>query len=148
MDDDGVGGGVVDSVRGIKGFVGNSTALKKKIGKEEIKENYGNLRSQCAFMLAEAINKHRIKISAPMDEKTKEFIIEDLQQLKRVDSPIESPLRIISKDEIKMALGRSPDFGDMMMMRMYFELDNSQEIQHLPVPTSIGGSKPYFPGIG
>ena len=154
VDDDGVGGGVVDNVRGIRGFVGNSSALKRRVignsGEEEdIKENYGNLRSQCAFMIAEYINHHKIRISAKIDEPTKEFIIEDLQQmLRKVDTPIESPLRIISKDDIKMALGRSPDFADVLMMRMFFELDSSQEIQHLPVPTSIGGALPYFPGIG
>ncbi len=125
-DDDGVGGGVVDLVRGIKGFVGNSSALKVKDDTKpegERKDNYRNLRSQCGFMLAEAIIKHEIAITADIDEATKEMIIEDLQQLKKKDTPAEAPLQLIPKDEIKEALGRSPDFSDMMMMRMYFELD-------------------------
>ena len=148
VDDDGVGGGVVDLNRGIKGFVGNSSPMeRKKKSKSNTKENYGNLRSQCAFMVAEQINKHGIKISAEIEEKTKEMIIEDLQQmLKKVDSPIESPLRIIKKEDIKESLGRSPDLGDMIMMRMYFELGTS--IEHEPMPTSTGGVKPYIPGVG
>lgn len=147
VDEDGIGGAVVDGVQGIKGFTGNSAALKRKNAEGvEVKENYGNLRSQCAFMLAEKINEHGIQISAEMDEKMKEMMIEDLQQmLRKLESPVEAPLRIISKDEIKEALGRSPDFADVLMMRMYFELDTTEEIQHRPIPTDVGGVKPYFP---
>ena len=125
-DDDGVGGGLVDMVRGIKGFVGNATALPitdNLLKKGIRRENYKNLRSQCGFMLADYIENHRIKISAEIDEPTKEMIIEDLQQLKKKETALESPLQLIPKDEIKEALGRSPDFGDMMMMRMYFEIE-------------------------
>jgi len=146
-DDDGVGGGLVDIVRGIKGFVGNSTPLpikdiRQKDGKR--KENYKNLRSQCGFMLADLIMNHKIAITDPnLDEPTKEMIIEDLQQLKKKDTPIESALQLIPKEEIKEALGRSPDFSDMMMMRMYFELDKpTTYIQ----PTDFGGVKPLIPG--
>lgn len=31
-------------------------------------------------------------------------------------------LKIVPKDEVKEALGRSPDIGDKFVMRMYFEL--------------------------
>jgi len=147
-DDDGVGGGLVDIVRGMKGFVGNSTPLpikdkKEKDGKR--KDNYKNLRSQCGFMLAEAIMKHEVAITADIDETTKEMIIEDLQQLKKKETPIESPLQLIPKDEIKEALGRSPDFGDMMLMRMYFML--VQKTATFTMPTSVGGVLPRIEGI-
>lgn len=150
-DDDGVGGGVVDNVRGIKGFVGNSSPLpKKKVRdvvqgevKTERRENYRNLRSQCGFMLAEKIKNHEVSITAPLDEPTKEMIIEDLQQLKKEETPTEQPLKLISKDVIKEALGRSPDFGDMMLMRMYFELDSPMTVRQRP-QTSFGGVKRIY----
>lgn len=144
-DDDGVGGGLVDIVRGIKGFVGNSTAVPIEIpGQDDRKENYKNLRSQCGFMLADRIKNHKIAIVDPdIDEVTKEFIIEDLQQLKKKETPIESALQLIPKDEIKEALGRSPDFSDMMMMRMYFELSKPKTFH---MPTSFGGIAPLIPG--
>lgn len=146
-DDDGVGGGVVDIAKGIKGFVGNSSALIPKPDEYmAVKDNYKNLRSQCGFMLAERIKKHQIRISAPIDEKTKEMIIEDLQQLKKKDTPIEAPLQLIPKEEIKEALGRSPDFSDMMMMRMYFELDKEEEIRWKP--NDPGGIQPLYPELG
>ena len=139
-DDDGVGGGVVDNLRGIKGFTGNASALNKG----DKRENYGNLRSQCAFMLAEYINAHKIAITADIDETTKEMIIEELQQLKRLETNTEMALRIIPKDEIKEALGRSPDFSDMMMMRMYFEMDKTAAFK---MNTNVGGIRPLIPGL-
>lgn len=152
-DDDGVGGGVVDNVKGIKGFVGNASPLVIKHVKETIqekriedrKENYKNLRSQCGFMLAQAIVDHKIAISAFIDEVTKEQIIEDLQaMLRKKETPIESKLQLISKDEVKEVIGRSPDFADTMLMRMYFELDKPRQLH---VTEQVGGVKPYFPNI-
>jgi len=146
VDEDGVGGGVVDITTGVKGFVGNSTALKTK---EEVKngkpkQNYANLRSQCGFMLANEINNHRIAISAPIDETVKEMIIEDLLHLlKRKETNTEAPLSLIPKEEIKENLGRSPDYGDMMSMRMYFELD--RPIKYIP-DTEFGGVLPFMGG--
>lgn len=128
-DDDGVGGGAVDNVKGIKGFVGNASPMKLKDSNTpdgERKDNYRNLRSQCGFMLAEKVMKHEMAITADIDESTKEMIIEELQQLKKKEVPIEAPLQLIPKEEIKEALGRSPDFCDMMMMRMFFELEEQK----------------------
>lgn len=148
-DDDGVGGGVVDIVRGIKGFVGNRSPMEVKDPadpREMKKENYRNLRAQCGFMLASRIMDHKMSITAEMDETSKEMLIEDLQQLlRKKEVPADAPLQLVSKDDIKEALGRSPDFGDMVMMRMYFELAETtpQWVQ----PTSVGGVQPYFEGF-
>lgn len=144
-DDDGVGGGVVDIARGIKGFVGNSSPLKLKAKDgSERKENYKNLRSQCAFMLAERINNHELAITAKIDESTKEMIIEELQQIKKKETADETTLQIIPKDEIKESLGRSPDFSDMMMMRMYFELEKPVVFKQ---NNDVGGVSPYYAGF-
>lgn len=147
-DDDGVGGGLVDMVKGIKGFVGNSSPIMVKDEysdpeKKERRENYGNLRSQCGFMLADKINNHQIAITASISEVQKEKIIEDLQQLKKLETPNEAPLRLISKEDIKEALGRSPDYGDMLMMRMYFELKKPDVFIQNNDP---GGIKPLING--
>lgn len=152
VDDDGIGGGVVDTVRGIKGFVGNATALPLKVKqevqgerKDERKENYRNLRSQCGFMLAQAITAHQIKISSYVDEVTKEQIIEDLQgMLKKKETPLEAPLQLIGKDEVKEILGRSPDFADTMLMRFYFELDKPRQMH---VTEQGAGVLPYYTDV-
>lgn len=133
IDEDGMGGGIVDHLSGVNGFMGNRSAVMKVEDKADnpyvnvsptylAKPNYKNLRSQCYFTLADMINNHRISISAPLDETQREMLIEELQQIKRVDDSPDAPLQVVSKDEIKEAIGRSPDYADALMMRMYLEL--------------------------
>jgi len=131
IDDDGVGGGVVDNLRGAKGFVNNSVAIEERIeGKItelkdnkviEVKQNYQNLKTQCYYKLAEAINNHKISLKIT-DEKVKALLEEELEQVKTKDSDKDGKLKIVPKDEVKEMIGRSPDYSDNLMMRMYFEI--------------------------
>jgi hypothetical protein len=116
VDADGVGGGVVDYLKGCQDFVNNSKALKS--------ENYQNLKTQCYFKLAEKINEGVIEIF-DYDIIIKEKIIQELQLIKRKNIDRDGKLQIISKEEIKEMIGRSPDYSDAMMMRMLFEFKNS-----------------------
>src|SRR3990167_3709682 len=60
VDEDGIGGGIVDEMPGIKGFVNNSRPLEKKqtqtIYTNIPKHNFANLKSQCYFKLADMVN--------------------------------------------------------------------------------------------
>lgn len=112
-DEDGVGGGVVDNLR-IKGFVNNSSALHD--------ENYANLKSQCYFKLAEAINKGSLYVKSATTVTQKEHIIAELEQVKQHNMDGDAKLRVIPKATVKEILGRSPDYSDTLMMRMFFEL--------------------------
>lgn len=112
-DEDGVGGGLVDMLR-CKGFVNNSRALKG--------QNYENLQAQCAFMLAEKINTNGIYIESK-DTKEQEDIIEELEQLKQKNMDVDGKKGIIGKDKVKELIGRSPDYRDMLLMRMWFTLN-------------------------
>jgi hypothetical protein len=116
VDEDGVGGGVVDILR-CKGFINNSSALKNPI--TLAKENFDNLKSQCYFKLAEMINDNKIYIEA--SGKMKEMIIQELEQVKQKAVDNDSTKGIIAKDKVKALIGRSPDFSDCLAMRMYFE---------------------------
>lgn len=118
IDEDGVGGGVVDNLRGVKGFVNNSIPVEE--GKVD-KPNYQNLKTQCYYKLAEIINDHKMAVKIN-DETIKELIIEDLEQVKTKDADKDQKLKIIGKEEVKEIIGRSPDYSDVLMMRMYFEL--------------------------
>ena len=117
IDEDGVGGGCVDLIRGCKGFVNNSRALDNPITRA--KENYDNLKSQCYYKLAELINDSKLYINA--DGKQKQMIIEELEQVKQKYVDNDGSKGIIPKDKVKAAIGRSPDFSDCLAMRMYFE---------------------------
>ena len=112
-DENGVGGGVVDNC-GIKGFVNGSKAMGE--------ENYFNLQAQCCYKLAEVINDNSIYISADITGSQKDEIVEELEQLKSFDLDKDGKLRVLPKSKIKENIGRSPDWRDMLMMRMYFDL--------------------------
>lgn len=115
IDEDGVGGGVVDMLKGCKGFVNNSRSLLV----ENQVVQYQNLKTQCYFKLAELIQSDKIFINCKeqtiIDEITKE-----LEMVKRDKIDSDGKLQIISKEKVKASIGRSPDYSDALMMRMYF----------------------------
>lgn len=120
VDEDGVGGGVVD-ILNCKGFVNNSTAKNK--------ENFDNLKSQCYFKLAEMVNKSEIYIEKNvMDIEDIADLIEELEQVKQKDMDKDGKKRVVPKDKVKELLGRSPDFSDALMMRMLFEVSDESPI--------------------
>jgi hypothetical protein len=116
VDEDGVGGGVVDILR-CKGFVNNSSPLENPITRQ--KENFDNLKSQCYYKLAEMINDSKLYINA--SGTIKEKIVEELEQVKQKSVDNDGKKGIIPKDKVKALIGRSPDFSDALAMRMIFE---------------------------
>jgi len=153
LDENGVGGGLVDDLKGVKGFVAQASPLEPKNKPEDApKEQYENLKAQCSYMLAALVNSHGLAVSLdavelPADmtvSQFKQMLIEDLEQVKRKDADKDGKLKIVAKDEVKERLGRSPDFGDALMMRMFFELKPPTS-GFVPPPT-IGLVKP-FPGM-
>jgi hypothetical protein len=60
---------------------------------------------------------HAAKTGGDQDEITEEFA-----QIKQKDMEKDGKLKIVGKDEVREALGRSPDVSDTFLMRMYFEL--------------------------
>lgn len=120
-DEDGVGGGVVD-ILNCKGFVNNSKPIEEN---NQIVQ-YQNLKSQCYFHLANKINNNEMFIKA--NDYQKELIIQELEQVKRDKIDRDGKLSILPKEKVKENLGRSPDYADALMMRMYFELQKPEEV--------------------
>lgn len=116
-DEDGVGGGVVDTLL-CNGFVNNSRPVEVP-GKDT--ENFNNLKSQCYFHLAERINKGGLFIDCK-DESLKQTIIQELEQVKQNNMDKDMKRQVLPKDKVKEIIGRSPDFSDTLMMREWFEL--------------------------
>jgi len=130
IDEDGIGGGIVDHLFGVRGFMANSTPLptaneirgkqRKAMHDFVPKTNFKNLKAQCGWKLAELINEHNLAIRVP---EYRDAIIEELTAILRdreVDGEGKKQLR--SKDEVKQEISRSPDIGDVLLMRMFFEL--------------------------
>lgn len=116
VDDDGVGGGVVDHLR-CNGFVNNSKAVNS---------NYSNLKSECGYKLAELFAQ--IGCIATIDESVRQTIETELGQLKTYDSDKDGKLKILPKEKIKENIGRSPDYLDNFIMRMFFECKHTRTI--------------------
>lgn len=116
VDSDGVGGGVVDLLPGVRQFVNNSSP--KDI--DNMKQNFANLKSQCYVKLSELMNRREvfINVESPAMQAN---LIQELEQVKLKDQ--EGKLAVISKAEVKQAIGRSPDLSDALMMRMVYELE-------------------------
>jgi len=79
--------------------------------------NYANLKTELYYLLSEKINNNEIYFSIN-DFKFKNFLIEDLQQVKRNKADNDGKLYIKPKQDIKKDLGRSPDFSDPMAYRI------------------------------
>ena len=127
VDEDGIGGGVVDALEGIKGFVGGSSPLQDRKREQETEQpgyrvNYENLRAQCYYTLADYVQGSKIAISCAQPEE-QETIVAELEQIKGRNVGDDTKLKIIKKDDIKEALGgHSPDYADAISMRCWFEL--------------------------
>ena len=124
-DADGVGSMYRGDFKGATAFVNGATPIGKIKGKPV---NYQNLKTQCAYKLAEMINDREIYISFT---KYRDEIIEELEQLKRYKNDQEGKLRILPKDEVKKVLGHSPDFLDMLIMRMLFVIKPKRRSSHV-----------------
>jgi phage terminase large subunit len=120
VDEDGVGGGVIDQLGGVVGFLNNSRPFEVWDSRtyKFVASNYSNLKTQCYFKLAELINSHKMAVA---DDSIRDVMTQDLSAIKQRNMDSDGKLQIISKEEMKELLGRSPDVADMLMMRMFFE---------------------------
>lgn len=113
FDTDGVGGGLADQFKGCVEIVNNSKAMNS--------ENYQNLKTQLYYKLAEKVNAGEIRIYNASDD-IKLRLSQELQIIKRKDADQDGKLKITNKDEVKQAIGRSPDISDALAYRMYLTL--------------------------
>jgi hypothetical protein len=121
VDEDGVGGGVKDYLKCL-GFTNNAKPIKYN-NKEE---NFQNIKTQCYYKLAETINRNEIYINC--NEKQSQQLTEELEMVRLARETDASKIALINKDEIKKKIGRSPDYSDALMMRIFFELKPTRKI--------------------
>jgi len=112
VDEDGIGGGVKDNLH-CRGFTANAKPKNKA---------YQNQKTECGYKLAELANE--IYINTPLTQKEKEDINQELGMLKTYQADLDGKLRILPKEKIKDHIGRSPDWLDCFLMRMYYEINS------------------------
>lgn len=110
-DEDGVGGGVVDTLK-CRGFLNGSRATKP--------ERFINLKAECYYKLGELIEHNKITFVGI--DSLRDAIVKELDVIRRKNPDGDMKLAVTSKDEIQRLHGFSPDIADSIMMRMFFEL--------------------------
>ena len=144
IDQDGVGGGVVDHLNGVYAFTNAGKPVEEFDDGKKFREqdtdrfSYKNLRAQCYDRLASYVNEGIVGCYNDIDPEVRNWLIEEMEAIKRKDvEDNEKKFQVISKEDIKDTIGRSCDFSDAMMQRMVFGLgyqrktvaeDNSFEV--------------------
>lgn len=145
IDETGVGSGVVDMLRGVKGFISNARPLENPLTHKP--ENYANLKTQCIYRMADLISSHKVAVRVENEQgvillspQYRQELIEEIEQWKARDIDKDGKAKVRAKDEIKTVLGRSPDISDAFMMRAFFEYKQhgNSVTQHNSAPTQFG----------
>lgn len=116
IDSDWVGWGVVDGISYATWFVNNASPVVTGS-----KQNYMNLKTQCAFELKKRIENWEIAIDwdHPNKEKDRHDLKQELLNTYIDEKSLDWKTKIEAKDKMKERIGRSPDLLDTMIMRMY-----------------------------
>ena len=128
VDEWGVGWGLKDRLRCVW-FIAHSTPIQEKKSRKKKNEldyvSYHRLRDQCYHMLSNvqdeiaiSLKKVRIYNSNLTVEQVRSRIIQEVDIIVQIDIDKNAPYRVVSKQDIKKKLGRSPDFWDVIMMAM------------------------------
>lgn len=125
VDADGIGSFLESYLNGIKEFHGGGRPSDAR---------YDNLKSECAFKLAELINKRALRIICNADQR--ERIMDELGALKQANIDNDTGKKaIIKKDEMKKILGHSPDYLDALIMLCYFRRQKPMQGAQVKVQT-------------
>lgn len=118
-DADGLGNYIESYIKNIKAFHGNQRAKD---------DQYANIKAECGFKLAEVINKREIKVicTDEQEERIKEELSTCLKRDK-IDADNQKK-KLIPKDKMKDLLGHSPDYLDVLLMRMFFEVKKEYSV--------------------
>jgi hypothetical protein len=113
-DSDGLGAYLESYIENIKTFHGGSTKVTNK-------DEFKYIKDECGFKLAELINNRKIKIICSQAQA--EEIKKEISVCLKKDNDTLGKKKLIKKDKMKELLGHSPDYMDMLLMRMVFELN-------------------------
>jgi len=111
-DSDGLGAYLESYIKNIKTFHGGAKAFKTL--------EFGNLKDECSFKLAELINNRQLRIIC--NDSQEELIKRELSVCLKRDNVDLDKKKIIKKDAMKLSLGKSPDYLDMLLMGMIYHI--------------------------
>ena len=110
IDSVGIGRGLFDLAKGSVSFIANN---------RPVTEIYGMIKDELYYKCAEYINNGKIKISY---NGYKDEIVEELSAHQQYNFEKDGKTKVTPKDKVKSIIGRSPDYSDSIVMRMYWEV--------------------------
>lgn len=84
--------------------------------------NYKNIKAQCGYLLAKLINESGMFIECETDVELKSTILAELECLRSYKLDEDGKMQLFPKKKIIELIGRSPDFLDALLMRMFFTI--------------------------
>lgn len=127
LDEDGIGGGVVDLLPGCIGFIANSKPLEL----EGEKQNFNSLKAQCAYLAGEKIDEGLVYMNIQSVD-IQQKILAEAEAYRKTGYDEDKKLGITPKKEVKKLLNDcSPDDFDNIIMRMRLELVSTTDITKL-----------------
>ncbi len=118
IDQDGIGSGVVDNIRGCIGVHNGGSPVNK--------ENFQNIKSQMFYKFSELADQ----ISIICDSETQTAIKKEFGAIDKIIRN-DDKWKITSKEEIKAKIGKSPDYADALAYLMWFKLKKNTGLWHL-----------------
>lgn len=115
-DSDGMGAYLESYIKNIRTFHGGSSAVNR--------DEFGNLKDECGFKLAELINRRELYVQC--SEEQEEHIKHELSVCLKRDNVDIDKKKLIKKEKMKDLLGHSPDYLDMLLMGMIFEIRDTK----------------------
>jgi phage terminase large subunit len=142
FDSQGVGDYLKGQLKSAVPFIGSGTPLAEKNLTDRQKEvarrpHYKNLRAQCYHGIAEKVANAEVYFEYP-SHAAREALAQELRATKKLPTPDGGKYQIVPKEDIKDAIGRSPDFADAFSMRYIFELSPAPK-KSVRVVRGIGG---------
>jgi len=138
-DSDGMGNYLESYLQGIKPFHGNASSDSVE---------FRNYKDRCGYKLAELINARKMRIICSQEVKVE--IAKELGYLKTGSMVADTSKKtLMSKKDIISQLGHSPNYLDNLIMRMAFELnqsDGSFVLRENNIPLPMNTAEIYYKG--
>ena len=119
FDNDGLGSYLSGFLKGAYAFVNGS---KPVYNNRREQDKYRNLKTQCYFHFAKVVTEKKAWFKAVLTQENRELLETEMSWIKNRSIDTDNVLEILRKQDVKEAIGRSPDLTDMLMMRAVFDL--------------------------
>lgn len=119
FDNDGIGSYLSSFLQGAYPFVNGGRPVYQN---RRHQDQYQHLKAQCYYHFAAKVMSKEAYFAADLELPVREQLETEMAWIKNSSIGTDKKLSVLKKEEIKEAIGRSPDLTDALMMRSVFDL--------------------------